>query len=74
MIKNDVGMNAGKVYRLLCKKGKLSLREIGESTHSSELTIYLAIGWLLRENKINITEQNEKLFFELNDSLSEMYY
>lgn len=62
---NDVERNAGHVYRLLEQNGRLSLRKIGEFTHRKESLIFLAIGWLLRESKINISEANGELFFEL---------
>ncbi len=74
MIKNEVGTNAGDVYSLLSQKGKLSLRKIGELTRMRESLIYLSLGWLLRENKIQIVEQNGEFVFELKESLSNIYY
>lgn len=70
----DVGMNASDVYALLSQKGTLSLREIGDFLHRSEASIFLSLGWLLRENKISILDQNGKLFFELKRTLTEIYY
>ncbi|MDU1892056.1 MAG: winged helix-turn-helix domain-containing protein [Dysgonomonas sp.] len=74
MLKVDIGFNAGNILALLSERGKLSLREIGEATHYKDIVISLAIGWLLRENKIQIHESNGKLFFELNNCFSEIYY
>lgn len=74
MLKADIGFNAGNILALLSQKGKLSLREIGEETHYRDTAISLAIGWLLRENKVKVYEHNGKLYFELSSCLSEIYY
>lgn len=74
MIKNEVGMNAGDLYSLLSQRGKLSLRKIGELTQRRESVIYLSLGWLLRENKINVFEHNGEWVFELKESMSNIYY
>jgi len=68
MIKNDVGTNAGDVYKVLSQRGRLSLRKIGEITYKKESTLFLSLGWLLREDKVNVTNYNNELFFEvIND-------
>ena len=74
MLKNDIGINAGAIWQLLSEKGILSIREIGESTGFHDKFIYMALGWLSRENKIRFFLKNEILYLELNNSTSEMYY
>lgn len=74
MLKVEIGQNAGDILALLTEKGKLSIREIGEATHCRDTTIILAIGWLLRENKIYIDDVNGRLYFELNEPAGEIYY
>ena len=72
MLKHDIGLNAGNVYTLLSQRGRLSLRKIGELTKKSEYFIFLAMGWLLRENKIDVFEHNGELFFELKNARDEL--
>lgn len=74
MLKQDIGSNAGDVYTLLSQKGKLSIRKIGELTYKRESEIFLSLGWLLRENKIKIMEQNGELIFEILFTTSDIYY
>jgi len=74
MYKNDIGINAGVIWRLLSEKGELSIREIGELTNFREAFIYLALGWLSRENKIRFSEKNGVVYAELNQIASEMYF
>jgi len=74
MIKKDVGLEAGSLYSLLSDRGRLSLRKIEEITHKREASLFLSLGWLLRENKIHVFEQNGEWFFEIKATMSELYY
>jgi len=72
---NEVGTHAGNIPMLLSGKGYLSIREIGEHTNCMDKTIYLALGWLLRENKILCYEKNGLICIEINvANISELYY
>jgi hypothetical protein len=73
-LKHDIGINAGAIWRSLSSKCALSIREIGEFTHFEEKMIILSLGWLAREDKIRLFEQNEVICAELIPSVSEMYF
>lgn len=68
MSKDDVGTNSGTIWLLLSSKGKLSIREIGEFTNCRDSLIFLALGWLLREDKVHFIDENGVLYAELNQS------
>jgi len=74
MYKNDIGINAGVIWRLLSDKGALSIRELGELTNYRESFIYLSLGWLSREDKICFLEKQGEVYVELTHSVTEMYY
>ena len=74
MYKNDVGINAGVIWHLLSEKGELNIREIGELTNFREPFLHLALGWLLREDKIRFFEKTGIVYVELNQIASEMYF
>lgn len=74
MMKNDIGINAGTIWHILSTNDMLNIRELGELTGYNERNIYLALGWLSRENKIEFILKNEILYFSLNSASSEMYY
>ena len=74
MYKNDVGINAGVIWRLLSEKKELSIIEIGELTNFREPFIFLALGWLLREDKIIFSEKNGVGYVRLNLIVPEMYF
>ena len=74
MYKNDTGINAGAIWCLLSEKGELTIREIGEFTDFKEPFIYLALGWLLREDKIRFYDKNGVVYVELSHNTSDFYF
>lgn len=74
MLKNDIGINAGTIWVLLEKHGRLSIREIGELTGYKEMLIVLSLGWLARENKITFLETEGGMAIELSHTSPEMFY
>ena len=53
MNKIEIGHAAGEVWRLLDGEGDLSITDIRKKLNLSEPLLYLAIGWLCREDKIH---------------------
>jgi Protein of unknown function (DUF2582). len=54
MNKKSIGTNAGIIWNLLNNNQKWNASELQEASGLSEKEIYAAIGWLARENKIEI--------------------
>ena len=52
------GQNAGEIWRLLNEKGPLSKEEIQESTKQNDDEFFVGVGWLAREDKISVDENN----------------
>lgn len=65
MIKADIGELAGKIWHALVERGSLSIRKIGEITSSKESYIFLALGWLAREEKIIFRDRHNVLYVDL---------
>ena len=74
MKKEEIGKNAGILWRLLADKGMLSIRELGENTSLNVLNMGMGLGWLSRENKVNFEEKDGMLYVELRSTPSDMYY
>lgn len=55
------GRNAGKVWNVLKRNISLTDLELIELTSLREYEVYIAIGWLARENKIRKDENKYKL-------------
>ena len=60
MNKVEIGHAAGEVWRLLDGEGDLSITDIQKKLNLSEPLLYLAIGWLCREDKIHCFEEKGK--------------
>ena len=53
---DTIGYNAGLVWNALNEADALGLRQIKKITKLKDKELYLAMGWLARENKIVIAE------------------
>lgn len=74
MMKNAIGISAGDIWRLLSTRGSMSIRQIGDYTHTRDSAILIAIGWLCRENKVRVIDKNGSLYIEVNNVYTENYY
>lgn len=60
-ISNNFGVNAGKIWNILNKKGPQTETSLLKNSRLNETDFYAAIGWLARENKICKTGARYKL-------------
>ena len=56
----STGANAGRIWGYLSKNGKSDLRKIRFGLKFNNTEMFLALGWLCREDKIVITFDNDK--------------
>lgn len=67
MDKHSIGTNAGIVWRLMNNDYKWSYQELKEKSGLSNRELNAAIGWLAREDKIQIEEDmntHQEIFFQ----------
>ena len=66
MLEEKAGVLAGKVWEILNAKGALTEKEIMKEMKTRKAKeFYLAIGWLLREGKLNCPGEEDNIVFEL---------
>ena len=65
MFIENVGTYAGQIWCALEGKNALSQKEIKKATKLKDKEFYLGLGWLLREDKINVTEGEEANYYAL---------
>ncbi len=51
---NAIGDTAGKIWKFLDQKGEATLSQIQKGTKGNPNTVLQAIGWLAREDKLEI--------------------
>lgn len=61
MEKTRIGLNAGKVWRILNEKGELSMFDLCRELGLTFEDVALAIGWLARESKVFLRKREGML-------------
>ena len=56
MKKKQIGTNAGIIWKLLSKGERWDLESLERESHLDDCELWTAIGWLAREDKIEIEE------------------
>ena len=67
MEKKRIGLNAGKVWRILNEKGELSMFDLCRELGLTFEDVALAIGWLARENKILLRKKEGMLYASIEN-------
>jgi winged helix-turn-helix protein DUF2582 len=57
VMKEEIGLTAGMVWRTLNTKGELSLAQLKREVNGKTPLFDWAVGWLAREHKIRITRE-----------------
>ena len=60
------GELAGAIWNALNENGALNAKDLKKATKAkSEKDLYLGLGWLLREDKLNVSEDEKEPVFSL---------
>lgn len=65
MNKSEIGLDAGKVWRLLSDNAKWSYGTLQEKSGLKDRELGAALGWLAREDKIEIHQEEDGLYVSL---------
>lgn len=65
MLTENVGEFAGKVWTALNGTDGLTQKQIKKVTKLKDKEFFLALGWLLREGKVEVEELEKELFVKL---------
>lgn len=60
-IKEQVGVTAGKVWRILSDSGPQTVAQLKKRLNGSGELVGFALGWLAREDKIDISQEKKSL-------------
>lgn len=63
MTKGTIGFNAGVIWNLLSDGQHWSFEALKKKSSLSDVDLWSAIGWLARENKIEIDSSSRKPIF-----------
>jgi len=65
MTNKEIGETAGNVWRLLDEKESLTADQLKKELKGKKEDLYMALGWLYREDKLESCEKDGKVFFSL---------
>jgi hypothetical protein len=65
MLTQVIGENAGKIWLTLNEKGEMNISNIKKVTKLDDKNLYLALGWLAREGKLNFIQKGKQIFVKL---------
>jgi len=57
----EIGTTAGKVWSYLTEHGKVSLSALEKGVDEPRSVVYMAIGWLAREGKVEIHREERSI-------------
>lgn len=61
-----IGTLAGAVWMALNENGVMTVKDLKKATKAkTEKDLYMAIGWLLREDKLNVEEDEKNVSLSL---------
>ena len=60
-LNGQVGETAGKIWHLLNEAGPLTIPQLKKKLNGSGELLNFALGWLAREDKIDITHEKKAL-------------
>lgn len=63
MTKGTIGLNAGAIWNLLSDGQQWSFEALKKKSLLSDSDLWSAIGWLARENKIEIYDSSSNIVF-----------
>lgn len=75
IMKKEVDIRAKFIRGLLLTYKQMSLGQIAEITKHDDVTIAMAVGWLLHDTRVIMSkDQYGSLYLEFNNPISEIYY
>ena len=65
-MEQNIGMMAGKVWKTLEKKGDCTPKVLQTSLKAKSDQVYMALGWLAREGKVNFNQTKSSFKVSIN--------
>lgn len=65
MLKTKAGETAGKIWGALNGTKGLTAKQLKKVTKLTDKDLFLGLGWLLREDKVRVSETEGELFISL---------
>jgi len=67
MITNEIGLNAGIIWKALFEEGEQPVKSVIKKLQMTSSDFYMAVGWLSREGKLYHYEKDGAMVICLKD-------
>ncbi len=67
MITNEIGLNAGIIWKALFEEGEQPVKSLIKKLQMTSSDFYMAVGWLSREGKLYHYEKDGAMVICLKD-------
>jgi hypothetical protein len=61
----EIGKVAGEIWQVLRERDEISLSGIVSTINASQSTVYMGLGWLAREDKLEFVAKRRGVFVRL---------
>ena len=58
-LNGDIGETAGEIWNLINDNGEVSISKLSSEISKPNSVVYMGLGWLAREDKINIVKSKK---------------
>lgn len=66
-MKEKIGETAGKIWKVLKEKEEMDIAQLPRILNEKSVSVYQALGWLAREDKISYQTKANKTFVSLTE-------
>ncbi len=67
-MQNEIGMMAGALWKALAEKPNQTLAQLKKKVEGDEFMIHAALGWLAREDKVEVVKSGRSFKVHLKGS------
>ena len=60
-----IGANAGKLWTIIANNGEISLAGLKKLSGLDDRQLFMALGWLAREDKVKFSQAKARVLVEL---------
>jgi len=66
-MEDDIGTAAGTIWQYLHGRGQTTAGKLNQATRLSYPLLFMGIGWLAREGKLNLVKDKRSLLISLRE-------
>ena len=66
-MEEKIGETAGNIWKLLGKKGEMSVSQVSKALKETDAVVYQGLGWLAREGKLRYRKKGKVTYVSVSE-------